>query len=372
MREIDSAIQRNFIRNIQNFSGIYRKCIKRRKGSMINSGKRIYKRIVVMLMILSMVMMGAVSTYASDKSLNSCSRYITVDGKKMHIVFYGGINENTKEFADPENTTLVMLPALGVSSPNIYFKPIAESISSDFNVVVIEPFGYGLSDMTSSKRTVENINAEVNETLDTLGINEVVLLVHSISGVYGLNFVYDYPEKVKGFVAVDNTIFDEGLSEEMEMEQRYMLQEAQKFNELRNSFSSVEDFQKAILENPEKYGATLPDVKGYHYTEEDKQEYIHAFSRSSNETIIDEICQMDEALITIKDQKFPDNLPVLTMISKDNVDAMPAWETGHRKQLNLQTGKHDMFILEGSHYIWYTNLSEVVKHIYEWKDKNYL
>lgn len=58
------------------------------------------------------------------------------------------------------------------------------------------------------------------------------------------------------------------------------------------------------------------------------------------------------------------------MISKDNVDAMPAWETGHRKQLNFETGKHDMFILEGSHYIWYTNLLGVVDHICEWKKEN--
>lgn len=54
---------------------------------------------------------------------------------------------------------------------------------------------------------------------------------------------------------------------------------------------------------------------------------------------------MDESLLTIKDQKFPNNLPVLTMISKDNVDTMPAWETGHRNQLNFETGKHDMFIV---------------------------
>lgn len=331
---------------------------------------KVCKKLVIMLGAMLMLFSGAISTYASEKDSDTYSHYITVDNKRMHIVFYGELDENTKKFVNSEKTTLVMLPALGVPSPNIYFKPIAENISSDFNVVIIEPFGYGLSDTTSSTRTVDNINAEVNKALEILDIQECVLLVHSISGVYGLNFVYSYPEKIKGFVAIDNTVYDEGLSEGMDMEQKYMLQEAKKFNELRNSFSSVEEFQKAVSENPGKYGAMLPEVNGYEYTETDRQEYIQAFSRSNNETIIDEINQMDQSLLTIKDQKFPDNLPVLTMISKDNVNAMPAWEIGHRNQLNFETGKHDMFILDGSHYIWYTNLQGIAEHIHEWRDKN--
>lgn len=337
---------------------------------MRKSRSKFYKKLLVMLMAVPMLLAGAIPTYASKKASDSYSNYIMVGNKKMHVVFYGELDANTKEFANPEKTTLVMLPALGVPSPNIYFKPIAENVSSDFNVVIIEPFGYGLSDLASSKRTVNNINSEVNESLEILGIHECVLLVHSISGVYGLNFVYRYPEKVKGFVAIDNTIYDEGLSEEMDMEQQYMLHEAQKFNDLRNSFSSVDEFQNAVSENPEKYGANLPQVKGYNYTEADRKEYIQAFSRSSNETIIDEINQMDKSLITIKDQKFPDSLPVLTMISKDNVDVMPEWETGHRNQLNIETGKHNMFILEGNHYIWYTNLLAITNHIHEWRVKN--
>lgn len=51
---------------------------------------------------------------------------------------------------------------------------------------------------------------------------------------------------------------------------------------------------------------------------------------------------------------------------------MPAWETGHRNQLNFETGRHDMFILDGSHYIWYTNLHGITEHIHEWKVKNNL
>lgn len=103
-------------------------------------------------------------------------------------------------------------------------------------------------------RTVDNINSEVNVALDTMGIEQCVLLVHSISGVYGLNFVQNYPEKVKGFIAVDNTVYDEELAEAMEMEKKYMLQGIDEFQKIKNSFSSLEEFQTALKTDPDKYG----------------------------------------------------------------------------------------------------------------------
>lgn len=164
----------------------------------------------------------------------------------MHIVLYGDLDQNGVTFADPSKETLLMLPALAVPSPNIYFKPLAEALSSAYNVVVIEPFGYGLSDMTESARTVENINSELYDVLETLEIDTCTLLAHSISGVYGLNFLYSYPEKVNAFIAIDNTVYEEELAEALAMEQDYMLQAAEKFDELRNTFVSVKNLKQLL------------------------------------------------------------------------------------------------------------------------------
>ena len=121
------------------------------------------------------------------------SKYITVKGNNMHLALYGKLDASGETFADEGKTTLVMMPALGVPSPHIYFKPLAQSLDESFNIVIVEPFGYGLSDGASTARTVDNINDELNTALDTMGIKQCVLLVHSISGVYGLNFVQNYP-----------------------------------------------------------------------------------------------------------------------------------------------------------------------------------
>ena len=319
--------------------------------------KRIACMITMILILLNFNL--TLPVQAADNESSSTSKFITVDGKDMHIVLYGELDQNGVAFADPDKETLVMLPALAVPSPNIYFKPLAEALSSEYNVVVIEPFGYGLSDMTESVRTVENINSELYDALETLGIDTCTLLVHSISGVYGLNFLYSYPEKVDAFIAIDNTVYDEALSDAMEMEQEYMLQTAQEFDELRNTFDNVEAFEVAITADPSQYGAELPEIVGYTYTESDREEYYRAYARSSNQTIQNEIQNMENSLGKIKGKKFPSTLPVLMLLSSDNVEAMPVWQTAHEEQLDFSSGNHKLYIVEGSHYIWYTNLERL-------------
>lgn len=323
--------------------------------------KRIACMIIIGLLFFNSHLILPVQAAVNESS--SASKFITVDSKDMHIVLYGDLDQNGVTFADPSKETLVMLPALAVPSPNVYFKPLAEALSSAYNVVVIEPFGYGLSDMTESVRTVENINSELYDALETLGIDTCTLLVHSISGVYGLNFLYSYPEKVDAFIAIDNTVYDEELFEALAMEQDYMLQAAEEFDELRNTFGSVEEFEAAIAADPSQYGAELPDVAGYTYTESDQEEYYQAFARSSNQTVQSEIQNMDISLKSIEGKKFPSAILVLTMVSSDNVEAMPVWKSAHEEQLDLGSANHKLYIVEGSHYIWYTNLNDLVNHI---------
>ena len=322
--------------------------------------KRIACIITMILILLNFNL--TLPVQAADNESSSTSKFITVDSKDMHIVLYGDLDQNGVTFADPSKETLVMLPALAVPSPNVYFKPLAEALSSAYNVVVIEPFGYGLSDMTESVRTVENINSELYDALETLGIDTCTLLVHSISGVYGLHFLYSYPEKVDAFIAIDNTVYDEELSEALAMEQDYMLQTAEEFDELRNTFGSVKEFEAVIAADPSQYGAELPDVIGYTYTESDQEEYYRAFARSSNQTIQNEIQNMENSLESIEGKKFPSALPVLTLLSSDNVEAISAWKTAHQNQLDFSSGNHKLHILEGSHYIWYSNLNDLVNY----------
>ena len=325
-------------------------------------------RIACMLIIAIILINSNLPVQAATNESCSISKFITVDNKEMHVVLYGELDQNGGTFADQRKEILVMLPALAVPSPNIYFKPLAEALSSAYNVVVIEPFGYGLSDMTYSARTVDNVNRELYDALEILDIDTCTLLVHSISGIYGLNFLYAYPEKVNAFIAIDNTVYDDELSEVLIMEQEYMLQAAEEFDELRNTFGNTEEFETAIAVDPAQYGAELPEVVGYTYSESDMEEYYEAYANSSNQTIQNEILNTVESLESIKGVSFPSTLPVLTLISSENVRAIPAWKTAHQDQLDFNSGNHKLSIIEGNHYIWYTNINCVVESILEWKN----
>lgn len=329
----------------------------------------VLKRIACMFIIAIILLNSYLPVQAAANESSSISKFITVDNKEMHVVLYGELDQSSGIFVDQSKEILVMLPALAVPSPNIYFKPLAKALDSAYNVVVIEPLGYGLSDATDSVRTIENINSELYDALEVLDIDTCTLLVHSIAGVYGLSFLYSYPEKVNGIIAIDNTVYAEELSEVLSMEQDYMLWAAEEFDALRNTFNSTEEFETAIAADPAQYGAELPDVVGYTYLESDMDEYYEAYANSSNQTIQNELLNMDENLESIKGVRFPRTLPVLTLISSENVQAMPAWKTAHQDQLDLNSGNHEMHIIEGNHYIWYTNINGLVQAILEWANK---
>lgn len=329
----------------------------------------VLKRIVCIIIIAMIFLNSNFPVQAATHESSSISKFITVDNKEMHVVLYGKLDQNDGTFVDQSKKMLVMLPALAVPSPNIYFKPLAEALDSAYNVVVIEPLGYGLSDATDSVRTIENINSELYDALEMLDIDTCTLLVHSIAGVYGLSFLYSYPEKVNGIIAIDNTVYAEELSEALSLEQEYMLWAAEEFDTLRNTFNSTEEFESAIYADPAQYGAEFPDVVGYTYSKSDMEEYYEAYANSSNQTIQNEILNMDENLESIKGVRFPSTLQVLTLISSENVQAMPAWKTAHQNQLDFNSRNHELHIVEGNHYIWYTNINGVVQSILEWENK---
>ncbi|MBK9697249.1 MAG: hypothetical protein IPO80_07590 [Propionibacteriaceae bacterium] len=46
-----------------------------------------------------------------------------------------------------------------------------------FDVIVIEGFGYGYSDLDVPDRTVENITGEIHQVLGRLGVHHPVILI---------------------------------------------------------------------------------------------------------------------------------------------------------------------------------------------------
>lgn len=103
--------------------------------------------------------------------------------------------------------TIILMPGLGTTSPIHDFMPLAERLSNDNRVVIVEPFGYGWSDATWKPRTVENTVEELRAALKTDGIEgPYVLMPHSISGLDALYYANTYPDEVAAVVGIDCTL----------------------------------------------------------------------------------------------------------------------------------------------------------------------
>ncbi|ORY27156.1 hypothetical protein LY90DRAFT_674414 [Neocallimastix californiae] len=99
------------------------------------------------------------------------SQYEAGESSKLMVI---KLNVDIK--GEGNDKTIVVLTGLSAPSPVIFYKDITDILSTNFKVVTIEPFGYGLSDQVTEERTTENIVTEIHSCLEKLGIDRYYLL----------------------------------------------------------------------------------------------------------------------------------------------------------------------------------------------------
>jgi pimeloyl-ACP methyl ester carboxylesterase len=80
---------------------------------------------------------------------------------------------------------------------------LAEQWSSEYRVLIYDRLGYGQSSSPKSERTPENVATELKELLAALGIKKLILVGHSLGGLYSYQFARQYPELVQSLILVD-------------------------------------------------------------------------------------------------------------------------------------------------------------------------
>ena len=120
---------------------------------------------------------------------------VEVNGKNMHIYSMGS-----------GETTIVLLPGMGMPLPSADFGPLMRALSQEHTVVVVEFFGYGFSDQTDIPRTNANFTDEIRQALSLSGfVPPFVLMPHSASGIYSEYFATRYPHEVSAIKASKQT-----------------------------------------------------------------------------------------------------------------------------------------------------------------------
>ena len=259
-------------------------------------------------------------------NLNKEEKLIKDYGEKFDV-FDGKMNISIEGNG---SETIVLLPGYSTPIPILDFTPLINELKSDYTVVTIEPFGYGLSSFTTRERSLENMTEEIHEVTKQLDLDSYILMGHSISGIYGMNYVNTYPDEVKAFVGIDTSVPN----------QPWPGNPTLAIDFLRHS-GTLRLFTKI---RPDLYDMT-------HLSKEINKQYLMLnLKNTGNKMMREEGIELDKSFEKIKKQNFPKELPLLLFIDHGNSETVPTWRELHLKQVD-RADKGKSFELEGGHYL---------------------
>ena len=290
---------------------------------------------LVALALATTTIVNAVATTSEEAELQRYGQTVRVDGKDMNVVVSG-----------TAATTIVLLPGLGTASPGLDFAPLVAELDDRFRVVVVEPFGYGLSDQTDVPRTSAAIVDEVHAALQSLGIDRYVLAGHSIAGIYGLEYVDRFRAEVTAFVGIDTSVPDQPGSDNLTSVEGM---DALKQLGLLRLLTSL---------SPGMYD-DLPA-----YDEAAKRQLAILGNRNAmTPTLMDEIAHAPENFAAARRLGFPTDLPLL-LFAVQNDPEVDGWVRLHEEQ--VAAVDNGTFVpLDGDHYLHHTRAAEIADAIVE-------
>jgi pimeloyl-ACP methyl ester carboxylesterase len=307
---------------------------------------------LALLFLVGVTIWNRILCVQEDKALEQVGTDVNVDGKKIRVSVSG---EGAK--------TIVLLSGMGTASPIIDFKPLADKLCNDYKVVTIEYAGYGLSDDTNEERTNEAFVEEIRSTLKQLEVKPpYILMPHSISGIYSLQYVTNYPDEVEAVIGIDCSVPNQGKCDEM-------VSVSKGLYNLARFMDATGLTRLSYLSGVEH----LQDMQASgSYSKEDMNNVTSLFNRCSiNKARFSEVQNFMNNCEQLYDVKYPVNIPVLFILSTDTCETTnkemkkrgfeQTWEGLHEEVIsNPEIQK--ITYLDGKHYLQWTQ-SETIANL---------
>ena len=291
---------------------------------------------VLALSAISMTANAALSA-SEHAALTPYGQTVTIDAGDINVYRNGG-----------SGPTLVLLSGFGTPSPSIDFAPLIRELSG-FDVIVVEGFGYGYSELGVGDRTIENITSELHQVLAKLQVNGPVILAgHSVGGIYARFYANEYPDEVSAIVGIDPTA---ATTSSLDVGTPSIIEGLQAGSGL---FRSVTTIAPDLVQPP-----------GTAYTK-DERARIAAMTNWNygNVSISDEWSRIGANSTKAAAHPFASDLPVLEILSTESVANMSTWLPSHEAELEGVT-IHQLEVLEGAHYLQWTQAPALARLITE-------
>lgn len=306
---------------------------------------RVIRNIILFVLALTLVWVAfhTIMKAYEQKKYPAWGEMVEVEGKRMHVYAKGEGKE-----------TIVLLSGLGTAAPALDYEPLMDEMAKDHKVVVVEPFGYGWSELTDKERTVENIVEEIRTALKKSNIEgPYILMPHSLAGIYSMYYAHEYPDEVRAIIGIDFTLPQalEYFDEPAPTMPAYLKAVAPTGIARLVSYISPED--------------VLPIADEGTYSEENlHMTKIISAKKLYNRNIVDEANEIEKNVEKTKEMSFPSNMPIMVFaakrdkVTKDGKSNLTFYET--------QVGNNplnELVVLDGHHYLHWTQSKEMSEHV---------
>lgn len=294
-------------------------------------GRRIIRVAAIVLagllaVVLASALTNAALTASERATIAPYGQTITIGGGAVNVYRNGGTGP-----------TLVMLSGFGTAAPTVDFAPLIRELDA-FDVIVIEGFGYGYSDHDVANRTIGNITGEIHEVLGQLGVTRpVIMLGHSMGGLYTRYYANAYPRAVSAIIGIDpmsaTTTTDQVGTPSI----------------TERTLAALGVVRWATMIDPKLVRPT-----GSAFTGDDLRHIaVMTNWNYGNLSISDEWSRLAANSTAAAAKPIPADIPVLEFLSTDSVATIPGWLEHHQAELSAVT-THDLEIVEGAHYLHWT------------------
>ena len=257
-----------------------------------NKKKRaLIELIITISILLIFVLFHQIMLKVEEPLRAPLGQLVEVDGHKMSVYTEG-----------TGDKTLVFLSGSDTPSPILDFKSLFSLLSDEYRIVVVERFGYGLSDIVDKPRDIATVLSETRAALAAADIGgSYVLCPHSMSGLEALYWAQQYPEEVEAIVGLD-----------MAVPEAYKNFKNNVFMNAASQFNAKTGIIRLLPLLNE-----LDCVKHGTLTEEEKK-IAHAllYKNFSNKTTINELKYISENAKIVGAGEIP-QVPMLLFISND-------------------------------------------------------
>ena len=316
------------------------------KEDATNSGSSRKKRrfvralgvaVLVLVLLLGVMKVTDMAMTASERAANPAPGVmVDVGGRRMHVHTVG-----------QGETSIVLLPGLGVPAPVLDFEPLTQELSQWARVTVVEPFGYGWSEGSDSPMLPGDVARDVHTALHGAGVpGPYVLMGHSLAGLYSQKFIETFPGEVSGFVGLDPTNPVTASPPEDDFISGVLTTLA-RLGGVRVA-QAIRGVDSSLLE------------QGYSRENVDKQAMLTSWNAMSPE-MVRQRKSLREALEQTKELRFTQDLPVLVFASRDREKR----EGGEALRAYAGEGQcHRVEALDAGHYVHHeqhTRINEVTR-----------